>query len=103
MFLGGSDPSGLEQLDKDFVAIFQFADAGNDVEPSNARGLDGKRVLPGDGKIPLVDYLKPLKKIGYEGCISLELNNPEYRKRPPAEFLEEALRKTVEVVASVDA
>jgi hypothetical protein len=30
----------------------------------------------------------------------LELYNPEYRKREPVAFLEEALRKTVKVVSS---
>jgi len=48
-----------------------------------------------------VSYLKPLAEIGYEGCISLELYNKEYRKRAPAPFLEEALRKTVDVVSKV--
>ncbi|MCH2209459.1 MAG: sugar phosphate isomerase/epimerase [Lentisphaerales bacterium] len=103
MFLGGTSANSLRHLDKDFIAIFQFADAGQNVKPSKKFGLDGMRVLPGDGKLPLVDYLKPLKAIGYEGCISLELYNKEYRKREPEKFLAEALQKTVKVVAQVDA
>ena len=101
MFLSGSPVSSLNMLNGNAIAIFQFADAGHNVQASNARGLDGRRVLPGDGKLPLTDYLNALKLIGYKGCISLELYNKEYRKRAPAPFLEEALRKTVAVVASV--
>lgn len=103
MFLGNSPANALYHLDKGFIAIFQFADAGHDAKPSKKFGIDGKRVLPGDGKLPLVDYLKPLKAIGYEGCISLELYNKEYRKREPKAFLSEALYKTVNVVSQVDA
>ena len=103
MFLANSPANALRHLDKNFIAIFQFADAGKEVQPSNQFGLDGKRVLPGDGKLPLVDYLKPLKEIGYEGCISLELYNKEYHKLDPLKFLEEALRKTTNVISQVDA
>ena len=103
MFLANSPANALRHLDKNFIAIFQFADAGHEVQPSNKFGLDGKRVLPGDGKLPLVDYLKPLKEIGYEGCISLELYNKDYRKLEPSKFLEEALRKTTNVISQVDA
>ncbi|MCM8529606.1 MAG: sugar phosphate isomerase/epimerase [Lentisphaeraceae bacterium] len=103
MFLANSPANALRHLDKNFIAIFQFADAGHEVQPSNKFGLDGQRVLPGDGKLPLVDYLKPLKAIDYEGCISLELYNKKYHKLDPAKFLDEALRKTVKVVSQVDA
>ena len=84
----------------DFIAIFQFADAGKEVEPILHKGVDSQRVLPGDGKIDLKAYLTNLKKTGFDGCVSLELYNPEYREREPVAFLQEALRKTVKVVSS---
>ena len=101
MFLTEDSPNGLALLNPDMITIFQFADAEKNLSPSNAKGLDKHRVLPGDGQINLVSYLKPLKKIGYKGCISLELYNPEYRKREPKAFLAEALRKTNAVIAKV--
>ena len=100
MFLAGTGPNALGRLRGDFIAIFQFADAGKEVEPILHKGVDSQRVLPGDGKIDLKGYLTNLKKTGFDGCISLELYNPEYRKREPVAFLEEALRKTVKVVSS---
>ena len=101
MFLGGSAINNLRQIPAGMISIFQFADAGHDVEPTTSMGIDGKRVLPGDGKLPLVDYLRPLKEMGYDGCVSLELYNREYRKREPKAFLAEALEKTVNVIERV--
>ena len=48
--------------------------------------------------MPLVDELKVLLEIGYEGCVSLELYNDEYRKREPKAFLKEAHAKTLKVI-----
>ncbi|MDD7986056.1 sugar phosphate isomerase/epimerase [Lentisphaera marina] len=101
MFLTGESPVGLERLNPEMITIFQFADAAKSLKPSNAKGLDKHRVLPGDGQIDLVSYLKPLKDINYKGCISLELYNPEYRKREPKAFLAEAIEKTRAVLEKV--
>jgi 2-keto-myo-inositol isomerase len=101
MFLTKESPKGLGRLNPDMITIFQFADAAKDLKPSNAKGLDKHRVLPGDGQIDLISYLKPLKDIGYKGCISLELYNPEYRKREPKAFLAEAIEKTRSVIEKV--
>ncbi|EDM26689.1 probable IolI protein [Lentisphaera araneosa HTCC2155] len=101
MFLTEESPNGIGRLNPEMITIFQFADAAKDLKPSNAKGLDSRRVLPGDGQIDLVSYLKPLKEIGYKGCVSLELYNPEYRKREPKAFLAEAIQKTRAVIAKV--
>ena len=58
---------------------------------------DSVRVLPGDGVLPLVKALGYLRKINYQGPVSLELYNPKLRAREPVGFLEEALEKTVSV------
>ena len=72
---GGTDSHALGRLRGDFIAIFQFADAGKDVEPILHKGVDSQRVLPGDVKIDLKAYLTNLKKTGFDGCVSLELYN----------------------------
>tara|TARA_B100001093_G_scaffold518552_1_gene603830 strand:- start:16716 stop:17663 length:948 start_codon:yes stop_codon:yes gene_type:complete len=101
MFLTEGSSNGLNLLAPEMITIFQFADAPKDLKPSNAQGLDSKRVLPGDGQIDLVSFLRPLKQISYKGCISLELYNPEYHKREPKIFLAEALHKTIKVIERV--
>ncbi len=98
MYLGGSKISDFKNMAGDFITIFQFSDCPPGIEPHN-RMDDAKRVLPGDGVLPLVDTLNNLREINYTGPVSLELYNPELRAREPRGFLEEALEKTVSVCA----
>ena len=94
---GGTEPNALRMLNPDSIAIFQFADSPAGLERQDT-WCDPKRVLPGDGVLPLVEQLKILYEIGYKGCVSLELYNPMYRKREPQEFLKEAHTKTLAVI-----
>lgn len=96
-FHGGTEPSALRMLNPGAIAIFQFADAPKGLQRQNV-WCDEKRVLPGDGFLPLVEQLRILYEIGYDGCVSLELYNPTYRKRDPDEFLREAHQKTLAVI-----
>jgi sugar phosphate isomerase/epimerase len=84
-------------LNPEAIAIFQFADSPQGLERQDT-WCDEKRVLPGDGILPLVEQLKILYEIGYTGCVSLELYNPIYRKREPNEFLKEAHQKTLSII-----
>lgn len=97
MYHGESKLNSLRHLNGDFIAIFQFADAPEGLEVMDGF-CDKHRVLPGDGMLPLEESLRILRDIGFGGCISLELYNPEYRKREPVAFLEEAHEKTVATI-----
>jgi 2-keto-myo-inositol isomerase len=94
IYHGGSEPNSLRMLNGNAIAIFQFSDAPQGQE-RKFDWCDKERVLPGDGMLPLVEQLQSLMAIGYQGCISLELYNPEYREREPVGFLEEAFAKTL--------
>ena len=96
MFLGESKLQTFHHLRGDFITIFQFSDCPKGVKP-HAKHEDKIRVLPGDGVLPLVETLQTLQKIDYQGPISLELYNPEYRAREPKAFLAEAIQKTIAV------
>lgn len=37
---------------------------------------DADRILPGDGDLPLENFLGKLRERGYDGYVSLELMNP---------------------------
>jgi sugar phosphate isomerase/epimerase len=52
---------------------------------------DSDRILPGDGDIPLEHLIGQLHAIGYVGCISLELMNPQIWQVPAAQFGEIAM------------
>ena len=96
-FHGGTETNALRMLNPNAIAIFQFADSPEGLEPQDT-WCDEKRVLPGDGILPLVEQLRTLYEIGYTGCVSLELYNPIYRKREPNEFLKEAHQKTLGII-----
>jgi sugar phosphate isomerase/epimerase len=94
---GGTPLNSLRMLRGSAIAIYQFSDAPKGQEKKDS-WCDGERVLPGDGQLPLVEELQILLEIGYEGCVSLELYNKEYRKREPKKFLKEAHTKTLKVI-----
>jgi 4-hydroxyphenylpyruvate dioxygenase len=59
---------------------------------------DADRVLPGDGDIPLEPIVQRLRAIGYAGCVSVELLNPQIWQVPARQFGEiamTALRKVL--------
>jgi 2-keto-myo-inositol isomerase len=96
MHIGDSGFSGLRHLRGEFLAIFQFNDAP--ATPAKADLADEHRVFPGDGILPLRQCLKDLRAIRYEGCVSLELYNPEYWARDPMAVAKEGREKTLAVI-----
>ena len=87
---------GLKFLNGNLIAIFQFADSP--ASPALNDLVDKHRVYPGDGILPLPQILKDLRSTGYNGCVSLELYNPEYWKQDLQQVAETGLRKTLNVI-----
>lgn len=96
MYIGGSGFNGLRHISGDFISIFQFNDAP--ANPPREELTDEDRVFPGDGIFPLTDILQDLRATGFEGCISLELYNPDYYERDLMQVAQEGLEKTVGVI-----
>ena len=59
---------------------------------------DPDRVMPGDGVIPLADFIKGLHAAGYRGPMEVELFNEAIRKRDPLEVAKEARTKTERIL-----
>jgi 2-keto-myo-inositol isomerase len=60
---------------------------------------DGQRILPGDGDMPLAPLIEHLKRINYDGCVSIELMNPQLWQVPALQFADAgmaALRRMLE-------
>jgi hypothetical protein len=98
MFIGGTPFGGLQHLRGEFIAIFQFNDAP--AAPARDALEDRHRVYPGDGVLPLGDVLRDLRRIGFKGCVSLELYNEEYWKQDPMTVARTGLEKTLAVIRS---
>jgi len=56
---------------------------------------DGDRILPGEGDFQLDPILDHLSRIGFDGYLSLELNNPQLWSVPPDRLADAGLRAMV--------
>ncbi|MFT7032262.1 MAG: 2-keto-myo-inositol isomerase [Cyclobacteriaceae bacterium] len=96
MYISEGGFEGLKLLNGDMFAIFQFNDAPKNMALKDMKDKD--RVFPGDGILPLPQILKDLKSTGFDGCVSLELYNPEYHKRDLLQVAKTGLEKTLAVM-----
>lgn len=94
-YVGPSKLEDLGYLTPDNLFHVQLCDLA-DVPREVAR--DSQRILPGEGDIPLTPILDRLREIQYEGCVSVELMNPQIWQVGPRQFGEiamTALRKVL--------
>lgn len=96
MYISEGGFKGLNLIRGESIAIFQFADAPDTKPPGDL--ADEDRVFPGEGILPLPDILKDLHNIGFKGCISLELYNPDYYERDLLDVANTGLQKTLDVI-----
>lgn len=95
-YAGGGELSEIELLDPERIHAFHL----NDMEDVPKEAItDGRRLLPGEGVIPLDDILARLKKIGYDGLCSVELFREEYWRMDPYELATKAYKAAVEVLS----
>lgn len=67
----------IQQLDGAEIGLIHLSDAI--VEDRSVSDIsDEDRVLPGEGGLPLLDYLGALAGIGYVGPVSIEVFHPKY-------------------------
>lgn len=72
----------LERLTNEQIVHVHINDAPN--KPP-AEQMDFQRLLPGEGIIDLVGFLRALKKVGYDGGIAIEVFHQELQQMPPEE------------------
>ncbi|HEX3314297.1 MAG TPA: sugar phosphate isomerase/epimerase family protein [Gemmataceae bacterium] len=73
---GGSGFAGLHLLSGDALQIFHMNDYP--AEPGRDAITDAHRVYPGDGVAPLRQMIRDLRRVGFQGVLSLELFNRDY-------------------------
>jgi sugar phosphate isomerase/epimerase len=90
-YVGGGGHESIAKLSVEEIAISHFNDAPAEPDPATQRDPD--RVLPGDGAIDLKGYCDALRKIGYDGFLSLELFRDELYEMDPLEVAKLGLEK----------
>jgi 2-keto-myo-inositol isomerase len=80
---GSSKPADLAAVTKDNLFHVQVCDVA---DLPRELITDSQRILPGEGDIDLGPILQRLKSIGYQGCVSLEVLNPQLWLIPPLQM-----------------
>jgi sugar phosphate isomerase/epimerase len=87
VFRGPDGLDGLSQLKLDDIAYVQFDDAlpvgGDDLMEETLH----RRAMPGAGEFPLAEFCDRARSRGYDGPVSVEILNAEWRARPLPEFV----------------
>jgi 2-keto-myo-inositol isomerase len=84
-------PSKLEDLacvTADNLFHVQLSDL---VDVPRELARDADRILPGEGDLPLGPIIQHLRRVGYEGHVSIELMNPQIWRIPALQFGEIAM------------
>jgi len=95
LYCAGEEPEAIDRLAKGKV----FAAHINDSPPGDHSNFtDAERVMPGDGILPLVDFIKHLDAAGYSGIVPCELFNPDIRRGDPVEVARESRVKSDAII-----
>jgi 2-keto-myo-inositol isomerase len=93
---GGGLLDEITQVDPGHIFTFHL----DDLEDLPKEAItDAKRIMPGQGVIPLGEICRRLKDAGYDGDCSVELFRPEYWEWDPMEVARQA-RESAERVLS---
>lgn len=79
------DLGGLTSENLFHVQLCDLADTPREL------ATDSDRILPGEGDIPLAPIIDRLRAIHYQGCVSVELMNPQIWQVPALQFGEIAM------------
>ena len=95
-FGGGGNIEEIDFLDPQRIFAFHL----NDMEDVPKEAFhDARRLLPGEGALPLGLVCRRLKNIGFDGVCSVELFREEYYKWEPGKLAQESYRSAVEVLS----
>lgn len=87
-YTGPSKPEDLGCLTGENLFHVQLCDLA---DRPRELATDSDRILPGEGDIDLAPLLDRLRTIGYDGCVAIELLNPQLWQVPPRQFGEIAI------------
>jgi 2-keto-myo-inositol isomerase len=95
-FTGGGELSEIDTLDPTKISTLHI----NDLEDVPKEAItDGKRLMPGDGVIPLDDIFQRLKGIGFDGPVAVELFREEFWSLDPYEVARRAYETSMKALS----
>ncbi|MBK1657400.1 bifunctional sugar phosphate isomerase/epimerase/4-hydroxyphenylpyruvate dioxygenase family protein [Paracraurococcus ruber] len=90
----GDDLAGLEAVPAEKLFFLQLADAPR-LSMDVLSWSRHFRLFPGQGELPVADFLRDVLRAGYAGPVSLEIFNDEFRAAPVRRIARDALRSLV--------
>jgi sugar phosphate isomerase/epimerase len=96
-YVGPSKTEDLGYLSAHNLAHVQLSDLA---DKPRELALDGDRIIPGDGDLPLTTIVRHLQHIGYEGSISVELMNPQIWQIPALQIADVGLQALQRLIDS---
>ncbi|MBP1933274.1 sugar phosphate isomerase/epimerase family protein [Ammoniphilus resinae] len=92
VYRGNSNIKAIRRIDPERIMVVHLDDSMS-IPISNLIGTK-HRVFPGDGIIPIMNWIKLIKETGYHGPFSVEVFNEDYWQRNTKEVCIEAFQKT---------
>ncbi|HEY2301188.1 MAG TPA: sugar phosphate isomerase/epimerase family protein [Acidimicrobiales bacterium] len=89
-FRGPDTDAELEAAPLDLVAYVQFDDALPAVSDDLMAETVGRRAFPGEGEFDLEGYCSRMRAKGFDGVVSVEILNDDWRQRDVGEFARRA-------------
>ena len=87
VFRGPDGLDGVDKLDLEDVAYVQFDDALPPVDDDLMEETLHRRAMPGQGEFALDAFCARMRERGYDGPVSVEILNADWRARPLREFV----------------
>jgi 2-keto-myo-inositol isomerase len=92
-----TDGSALRKMNLSEIGLVHLSDALVGDSPIG-QIEDKDRVLPGDGDLPLAEYLQALTALGYDGPMSVEVFHPKYSDVDPYDGARDARNRVCQIL-----
>ncbi|NMA96757.1 MAG: sugar phosphate isomerase/epimerase and 4-hydroxyphenylpyruvate domain-containing protein [Phyllobacteriaceae bacterium] len=96
----GIDPNSIRSIPGDKIFIVQLADAPR-IDMDLLYWSRHFRSMPGEGDLPVVDFMRAVAATGYAGPISLEIFNDQFRAGSPRTIAADGHRSLVYLMDQV--
>lgn len=97
---GGVDPETIRRIPGDRIFFVQLADAPR-IEMDLLYWSRHFRSMPGEGDLPVTDFMRAVMATGYSGPISLEVFNDQFRGGNPGIVAQDGYRSLINVMDDV--